>query len=35
MPLPSMTTTMPGHGGGVAGTEVKKGTAMSGISAAS
>jgi GNAT superfamily N-acetyltransferase len=29
MPLPSMTTMMPGHGGGVAGTDVKNGTAIS------
>jgi GNAT superfamily N-acetyltransferase len=28
-----MTTTTPGHGGGVAGTDVKNGTAISGISA--
>jgi hypothetical protein len=28
-----MTTTMPGHGGGVAGTDVKNGTAISGMSA--
>ena len=33
MPLPSITTTRPGHGGGVAGTAVKKGTVISGISA--
>ena len=31
MPFPSITTTMPGHGGGDAGTAVKNGTAISGI----
>ena len=34
IPLPSITTTTPGHGGGDAGTAVKNGTAMSTMSRA-